>query len=145
MPILAILLGTFIVVAYILINKSIKKRAYEEAQEELNEEDIIEVVGEKPVKIELLPYGTKCKPVLCKKNEHVFFTVIGWVDHKMTKKADLKFTDITWHKSCPVGRFENAYGVTNTYIAPDAMGYRTIWVRHVPTGISAKTKIKVEA
>ena len=139
---LAVILGT-VFVLFFLIAKVIRNKNIQEGENELNEEDIIEMVGGNPVKIELLPYGTKSKPVLCKKGEEILFTVIGWADHKMTQKVDLKFADITWNKSCPVGRFINAYGVTNTYVAPNVVGYRDIWVKYEPTKISAKTKIKV--
>ena len=140
---LAIILGIILVLVYVLVSKSINDKKIKEAEEEL-EEEIIEMVGGNPVKLEVLPYGTKRNPVLCKKGEEIFFTVIGWADHKMTQKVDIKFTDITWHKSCPIGRFINAYGVTNTYIAPNVVGIRDLWVKHEPTKISAKTKIKVE-
>jgi len=139
---LAIILGT-VFVLFFLIAKVIRNKNIQEGENELNEEDIIEMVGGNPVKIEVLPYGTKRNPVLCGKEERVEFTVIGWADHKMTQKVDLKFTDVAWSKSCPVGKLENEYGITNTYLTPRALGDRVIYAKHIPTNISAKTRIKV--
>jgi hypothetical protein len=139
---LAIILGIILVLVYVLVAKHINDKKIKEGEEEL-EEDIIEMVGGNPVKIEVLPYGTKRNPVLCGKEERVEFTVIGWADHKMTQKVDLKFTDVAWSKSCPVGKLENEYGITNTYLTPRALGDRVIYAKHIPTNISAKTRIKV--
>jgi len=139
---LAIILGIILVLVYVLVAKYINDKKIKEGEEEL-EEDIIEMVGGNPVKIEVLPYGTKRNPVLCGKEERVEFTVIGWADHKMTQKVDLKFTDVAWSKSCPVGKLENEYGITNTYLTPRALGDRVIYAKHIPTNISAKTRIKV--
>jgi len=139
---LAVILGIILVLVYVLVAKYINDKKIKECEEEL-EEDIIEMVGGNPVKIEVLPYGTKRNPVLCGKEERVEFTVIGWADHKMTQKVNLKSTDVAWSKSCPVGKLENEYGITNTYLTPRALGDRVIYAKHIPTNISAKTRIKV--
>ena len=101
-----------------------------------------------PVLIELFPKGTRANPYVCVVNSEVKLEVKGYSDYKKENEVELNAGYISWHKSCPVGRFDKEYGVKNIYHTPSVKGGRDIWIRYrdgkLFTSASLKLMIKVE-
>jgi hypothetical protein len=83
-----------------------------------------------PVIVEMIPKGTKSNPVKCKINSTVYFKVFGYSDYKKENLVELNGSNITWKKSCPVGKWEKDFGIDNVYTAPSTKGYRDIWAKY---------------
>lgn len=132
-----ILCGLILVFILIMFSKKPKK---EKVKEEVIDRD------KQPVIIELIPKGTNNNPVRCIVNDAVYFKVFGYSDYKKQIPVELNGSNITWHKSCPVGEWEKEYGVENSYTAPSVKGYRDIWVKYKDSKLitSSKCKILVE-
>ena len=116
-----ILCGLILIVIIIMFSKKPKRK---KVKPEVIDKD------KQPVIIELIPKGTKSKPVICKVNDKVYFKVFGYSDYKKENPVELNGSNITWHKSCPIGKWKKDFGVDNVYTAPNRKGYRDIWAKY---------------
>ena len=96
-----------------------------------------------PVLVESFPKGTKASPYLCKVNSEVMLEVKGYLDYKKENEVKLNGAFISWHKSCPVGRFDGEYGVKNIYHTPSIAGLRDLWAKYNDGKLFTSAKIKI--
>ncbi len=92
--------------------------------------EVVKPKDELPVLIELFPKGTSNNPFVCKVNSEVALEIKGYSDYKKVNQVPLCESCATWHKSCSVGSFAKAYGVTNIYYTPSVKGERDIWCKY---------------
>ena len=133
-----------IIIIVIILGILITYYLYQIPREEAEEK---ELKREQPVIIELLPKGTKAKPVKCMVNDTIYFRALGYSDYKRENLIEVEGSNISWHIIPQGGIWENEIGIENTYYAPDKDGYYEIWISYKDKKIntSCKCKILVEA
>ena len=114
-------------------------------KEEVKPEEVIPK-DKQPVLIEMIPKGTSANPFVCKTNTEVALEVKGYTDYSKKNEVELNGGYISWHKSCPVGIFDKAYGIKNVYHTPSVRGLRDLWCKYSDGKLitSASLKILVE-
>lgn len=129
-----------IIILGILITYYLYQIPREEAEEK-------ELKREQPVIIELLPKGTKAKPVKCMVNDTIYFRALGYSDYKKENLIEIEGSNIAWHNIPQGGIWEKEFGIENIYCAPNKNGYYEIWISYKDKKIhtSSKAKILVEA
>ena len=112
----------------------------------IDEAEEKELKRKQPIIIELIPKGTKSKPVKCTINGTIYFRVFGYSDYKMENLIELEGSNITWHNFYGAGSWEKDFGVENTYYAPSEKGYKDVYVKYKDSKLitSSKCKILVE-
>jgi len=100
---------------------------------------------EQPVLIELLPKGTRSNPYICSINSEVKLEVKGYSDYKKENEVELNDALISYHKSCPVGKFDKGYGVKNIYYTPSVKGLRDIWIRYNDGKLNSSASLRILA
>lgn len=125
-----------IIILGILITYYLYQIPREEAEEK-------ELKREQPVIIELLPKGTKAKPVKCMVNDTIYFRVLGYSDYKRENLIELEGSNITWNKIPQGGMWEKEVGVENTYCASSVKGYFDIWVSYKDSKLKTSCKCKI--
>ena len=133
-----IISGVILLIAVaIFISKTEKK--------EVKPEEVIPK-DKQPVLIEMMPKGTSANPFVCKVNTEVPLEVKGYADYSKKNEVELNGGHISWHKSCPVGRFDKLYGVKNIYYTPSVKGTRDLWCKYNDGKLrtSANLKVSVE-
>ena len=128
-----------ILIIFVGIFLSKSKKEVIKVEEVVNKE-------ERPVIIEMIPKGTSANPFVCKVNDEILLEVKGYSDYKKENEVVLNGEYISWHKSCPVGRFKLEYGVNNIYFTPAVAGPRDLWAKYNDGKLitSASLKILVE-
>ena len=111
----------------------------------LKEEKVSEVIPKenRPVLIEMIPKGTSANPFVCKVNTEVALEVKGYSDYGKKNEVALNGGHISWHKSCPVGRFDKLYGVKNIYYTPSVKGTRDLWCKYNDGKLRTSANLKV--
>ncbi|MHA1483174.1 MAG: hypothetical protein ACTSQA_07050 [Candidatus Heimdallarchaeaceae archaeon] len=100
---------------------------------------------EQPVLIELLPKGTRSNPYICSINSEVKLEVKGYSDYKKENEVKLNGAFISYHKSCPVGKFDKEYGVKNIYYTPSTKGLRDLWIRYNDGKLKTSASLRILA
>ena len=130
MTLIIIVLGIFI--TYYLYRIPI-----EEAEEK-------ELKREQPVIIELLPKGTKAKPVKCMVNETIYFRVLGYSDYKRENLIEIEGSNIRWFSYIyPNSGWEKDFGIENIYTTPNKEGYFEVYVKYIDSKINTSCKCKI--
>jgi len=125
-----------IIVLGILITYYLYQIPKEEAEEK-------ELKKEQPVIIELLPKGTKAKPVKCMVNDTIYFRILGYSDYKRENLIDIEGSNITWNKIPQGGMWEKEVGIDNTYYSSSVKGYFDIWVSYKDSKLKTSCKCKI--
>lgn len=125
-----------VIILGILITYYLYQIPREEAEEK-------ELDREQPVIIELLPKGTKAKPVKCMVNDTVYFRALGYSDYKKENLIELEGSNITWNKIPQGGMWEKEVGVDNTYYSSSVKGYFDIWVSYKDSKLNTSCKCKI--
>ena len=131
-----IVIVIIIIVLGIFITYYLYRIPIEEAEEK-------ELKREQPVIIELLPKGTKAKPVKCMVNETIYFRVLGYLDYKKENLIEIEGSNIVWHKIPQGGMWEKEFGIDNTYHASSVKGYFDIWVSYKDSKLKTSCKCKI--
>lgn len=113
---------------------------YQIPREEAEEK---ELKREQPVIIELLPKGTKAKPVKCMVNDTIYFRVLAYSDYKRENLIDIEGSNITWNKIPQGGKWVKEVGVDNTYYTSSMKGYFDIWVSYKDSKLKTSCKCKI--
>ena len=130
-----IISGVILLIAVgIFISKTDKK--------EVKPEEVIPK-EKQPVLIEMIPKGTSANPFVCKVNTEVPLEVKGYADYSKKNEVALNGGHISWHKSCPVGRFDKLYGVKNIYYTPSVKGTRDLWCKYNDGKLRTSANLKV--
>jgi len=130
-----IISGVILLIAVaIFISKTEKK--------EVKPEEVIPK-EKQPVLIEMIPKGTSANPFVCKVNTEVPLEVKGYADYSKKNEVALNGGHISWHKSCPVGRFDKLYGVKNIYYTPSVKGTRDLWCKYNDGKLRTSANLKV--
>ena len=130
-----IICGVILLIAVaIFISKTEKK--------EVKPEEVIPK-EKQPVLIEMIPKGTSANPFKCKVNTEVPLEVKGYADYSKKNEVALNGGHISWHKSCPVGRFDKLYGVKNIYYTPSVKGTRDLWCKYNDGKLRTSASLKV--
>lgn len=122
-----------IIIAGIFLSKTKK----EKVKEEVIPKD------RQPVLIELIPKGTSANPYKCRVNSEVALEVKGYSDYKKENEVELNGGYIIWCKSCPIGRFEKAYGIKNIYHTPSVKGLRDLWCKYSDGKLNTSAGLKI--
>ena len=123
-----------IIILGIFISKTKKKEVKPE---------VIVNKEERPVIIEMIPKGTSANPFKCKVNSEILLEVKGYSDYKKENEVVLNGGHISWHKSCPVGKFKLEYGVNNIYFTPSVAGTRDLWAKYNDSKLITSTSLKI--
>ena len=129
-----IVIVIIIIVLGIFITYYLYRIPIEEAEEK-------ELKREQPVIIELLPKGTKAKPVKCMVNETIYFRVLGYSDYKRENLIEIEGSNIIWHNY--MGKWDKKYGIDNVYHTPNKAGYQDIWISYKDKKINTSSKVKI--
>ena len=129
-----------IVVVVIILGILITYYLYQIPREEAKEK---ELKREQPVIIELLPKGTKAKPVKCMVNETIYFRVLAYSDYKRENLIEVEGSNITWHRIPPWGMWEKEFGIENTYFTPSKKGYFDVYIKYRDSKINTSSKAKI--
>ncbi|GAH08191.1 unnamed protein product [marine sediment metagenome] len=129
-----------IVIIVIILGILITYYLYQISREESEEK---ELKREQPVIIELLPKGTKAKPVKCMVNDTIYFRALGYSDYKRENLIEIEGSNITWHKIPQGGIWEKGFGIENTYYAPSEKGYFDVYIKYKDKKINTSSKVKI--
>ena len=129
-----ILCGLLLILVIVMFGKKPKK---EKVKPEVIPKE------KQPVLIELFPKGTRNDPYLCKANSEVTLEVKGYSDYKKENEVELNGAFISYHKSCPVGRFNKEYGVKNIYYTPSVKGLRDLWIRYNDGKLNSSSGLRI--
>lgn len=128
------------VIILIVLGLLIVYYLYQIPKEEIEER---ELKRKQPVIVELVPRGTRSKPVKCNVNDTIYFKAFGYSDYKKQEMTELEGSNITWHTIPQGGIWEKEYGIENTYYAPNIRGYRDIWINYRDKKIKTSSKCKI--
>ena len=129
-----ILCGLILIVIIIMFSKKPKRK---KVKPEVIDKD------KQPVIIELFHKGTRKEPYLCKVNNELLLEVKGYLDYKKENEVELNGAFISWHKSCPAGKFDKEYGVKNIYHTPSVKGLRDLWCKYNDGKLMTSSKIRI--
>ena len=124
------------IILIIITGIFLSKTKKEKAKEEVNR-------NEQPVIIELFPKGTSANPYKCKAVDEILLKVKGYSDYKKENEVELNGGYVSWHKSCPAGRFKLEYGANNIYYTPSVRGTRNLWCKYNDGKLSTSASLKI--